>query len=89
MSSPEFYFVNHTRQEYCYFDNSESIVLCIETAIHKYESWEITDDIRVESQLASDTDVIDYLTGEGFVNADHGPEDSEIRTDSNDDEMME
>ena len=48
----------------------------------------MTDDIRVESQLASDTDIIDFLSGEDYRNTDiEGPTDSEV--DSSDEEEVE
>ena len=90
MSPPEYFFINHTRKEFCSFDNSESIIHCIELAIYKNVGWEMTHDIRVESQLASDTDVFDYLSAENYRNTDiDGPTDSEgeEESDSMDDEM--
>jgi hypothetical protein len=78
MSALDYFFINHTRKEFCCFDNNESIIQSIELAIYKNIGWEMTDDIRVESQLASDTDVLDYLSCENYKNTDlDGPTESE------------
>ena len=78
MSAADYFFINHTRKEFCSFDNTESIIHSIELAIYKNIGWEITHDIRVESQIASDTDVLDYLSSENYKNTDlDGPTESE------------
>jgi len=70
MSDTYYFFVNHTKKEYCMFDNNESIIASIEIAVYKNADWDTSDDIRVESQLADKTTLFDYLTGEGYKNCD-------------------
>ena len=51
----------------------------------------MTDDIRVESQLDSDTDIIDFLSAEDYRNTDiEGPTDSSDQEEAEEGtEMME
>ena len=70
MSDSDYFFINHSKKQYCMFDNNESIIASIEIAIYKNAGWETTDDIRVESQLTDKTTLFDYLTGEGYKNCD-------------------
>ena len=89
-SPPDYFFINHTRKEFCSFDNNESIIHSIELAVYKNVGWEITDDIRVESQLDSDTDIIDFLSGEDYKNCDlEGPTDSDGDSEEVEKETMD
>jgi len=88
MAPSDYFFINHTRKEFCSFDNNESIIHSIELAIYKNVGWQMTDDIRVESQLDSDTDIIDFLSAEDYRNTDiEGPTESE--PNSSDQEEVE
>ena len=91
MAPSDYFFINHTRKEFCSFDNNESIIHSIELAIYKNVGWQMTDDIRVESQLDSDTDIIDFLSAEDYRNTDiEGPTDSSDQEEAEEGtEMME
>jgi len=89
MSEPDFFFINHTRKEYCAFDNNESIIHSIELAVYKNLKWEITDDIRVDTQSLEKNELFNYLDGEGYKNLDwedEGGPANEESSDESDDE---
>ena len=78
MSAYDYFFINHTKKEFCWFDSEESIIHNIELAVYKNVGWEMTDDIRVQAQLADDTALLDYLSENDYRNADmDGPTESE------------
>jgi len=78
MSAYDYFFINHTRKEFCSFDSDESIIHNIELAVYKNVGWEITDDIRVQAQLADDTALLDYMSENDYKNNDlDGPTESE------------
>ena len=94
MSDADYYFINHTKKEYSCFDNSESIINCVEILMHNNVNWEMTDDIRVECCLKGEPDLTDFLASEEYVNADSdGPTESDGNSqeegESIDDEMMQ
>ena len=67
---PSYFFINHTKKEYCLFDNNESIIASIELAIYKNLKWESTDDIRVEFQDSNSTAVWEQMGEEGYKDLD-------------------
>uniref|UniRef100_A0A6C0DR30 Uncharacterized protein n=1 Tax=viral metagenome TaxID=1070528 RepID=A0A6C0DR30_9ZZZZ len=50
MSHTYFYLINHNCKEFCFFENSYSIFLILETAMKINNHWKATDDIRVEME---------------------------------------
>ena len=60
MSLPSYYLVNHTRKEFHYFDNKQSIFKILKESLEAYPEWKETDDLHVESEDGS-TDYIEYL----------------------------
>ena len=67
---PGYFFINHTRKEYCQFDNSDSIIAAVELAIYKNETWVSSDDIRVEYQDSGSTDVWELMGDNGYKDLD-------------------
>ena len=60
MSSPTYYFINSTRNEFCPFDDTLPILQALTNAVTKY-GWVLQDDIKVESALSGNTFLIEYL----------------------------
>ena len=64
MSPQSYYFVNHTRKEFCLFDNRMSIFRSLELALANNMGWQKTDTIYVDSQGASDTHMWEHYVND-------------------------
>ena len=60
MSRPSYYLVNHTRKEFHYFENKQSIFKVLQESL-AYPGWKETDDLHVESELSDSTALIEHL----------------------------
>ena len=80
-----YFFINHTRKEYCLFDNNESIVSSVELTIYKNLTWESTDDIRVEFQDSDSTTVWEQMGEEGYKDLDEIESVDESKSGEDDD----
>ena len=71
MSPPCYYFVNHTRKEFCLFDNKISVFFSLNNAIENNPGWKNTDNITIESELAGESSLIEFLMNDkGFKDMD-------------------
>lgn len=71
MSPPSYYFVNHTRKEFCTFDNDISIFLSITNAIEQNNGWKNTDNITIESELSGETALVEFMMNtQGYKDLD-------------------
>ena len=61
MSEQAYYFVNHSRREFCFFTKHISICTTLSDAIINNIGWLSTDDIRIESEGYNDTKCLEYL----------------------------
>ena len=67
--SPSYYFINHTRGEFCYFDENNRIIEELIIVINKNEGWTIDDDIKVDSEIS------EYLTNSlNYKNLNYDPD---------------
>jgi len=64
MTSPTYYFINHTHKEFCVFDNNSSVMKSLENVIKAYINWSLMDDIRIDTDLPTSTIVLEYLINE-------------------------
>ena len=64
MSPPSYYLVNHTRKEFCFFDNELPIFLVLESALQKHTNWKNTDNVRIKSENSGSCIVLEYLTND-------------------------
>jgi hypothetical protein len=72
MSPPCYYFVNHTRKEFCLFDNEISISFSMSNAIANNPGWKNTDTICIDSELAGETSLIEFLMNDkGYTDLDY------------------
>jgi len=77
MSPPCYYFVNHTRKEFCLFDNYISIFFSLDNAITNNPGWKNTDKIIIESELAGATNLLEFMINtEGYTDLDYQGEDA-------------
>jgi len=60
MSPPSYYLVNHSRKEFHYFENKQSIFKVLQESL-AYPGWKDTDDLHVESELSGSTVLIEHL----------------------------
>lgn len=60
MSPPNYYLINHTRREFCYFEIGISIFNVLDDIL-KNKKWEKTDDIRIDSEYAGSVALLEYL----------------------------
>ena len=56
-----YYLVNHTRKEFHYFENQQSIFKVLQESLAAYPEWKETDDLHVESELSDSTDLIEHF----------------------------
>lgn len=62
MPLPFYYLVNHTRKEFCFFDNNKSIFLVLETMLNQNNHWNRNDDdIRIGSEGSCSTSLLGFL----------------------------
>ena len=72
MSPPSYYFINNTCREFCYFDNNNPIFQELTHIVKWNRRWTLEDDIRVESELAGSTFLIEHLVNDlQFTNLDY------------------
>ena len=77
MSPPSYYFVNHTRKEFCVFDNMISIFFSLDNAIANNPGWKNTDKIIIESELAGYTHLVEFMINtQGYTDLDYQGEDA-------------
>ena len=50
MSPRNYYFMNHTRKEFCIFETNVPILTALEGAIRKNTEWSMRDDIQIDSE---------------------------------------
>lgn len=48
MERPAYYFVNHTRQQVCYFEHEMSILRSLNKVLQTLTNWKLSDDIFVD-----------------------------------------
>ena len=78
MSPPAYYLINHTRKEFCFFENDISIFVVLDAALKKYTNWEKTDDICIDSDDACSCDLLEELVNDaGYFNLDGVDEDDD------------
>ena len=64
MSPPSYYFINHTRKEFCSFDNNKPIFQELTEALHWNIGWTFQDFIHIDKELSNSTVLIEYLMTE-------------------------
>ena len=70
--SPIYYFVNYTCKEFCCFNNNYPIFKELTHIVKWNRRWTLEDDIRVESELAGSTFLIQHLVNDlQFTNLDY------------------
>jgi hypothetical protein len=81
MSPPSYYLVNHTRKEFCLFENELPIFLALEIVLDKHKNWRNLDNVLIESDNSGSCIVLEYLTNEmEYKNLDYYEEDEETKT---------
>ena len=72
MSPPSYYFINHTRKEFAYFDTETlTIFKILEIALKNYVGWTSTDDIRIDSELSDSCELVMHLINNlGYTDLD-------------------
>ena len=78
MSPPTYYLINHTRKEFCFFENDISIFLVLDATLTKYIHWKTTDDICIDSEDACSCALMEDLVNDGgYLNLDIDEDDDE------------
>jgi len=62
MSRPAYYLVNHTRKEFLYFYNKQSIFKVLQEVMAAFPEWKDADDVHVDTELCGSTVLIEHLT---------------------------
>ena len=83
---PGYFFINHTKKEYCQFNNNEPIVNELRKCICE-NYWNDTEDIRVEFQDSGSTDVWELMGDNGYKDLDEIDGGYDSDGESKDDEM--
>jgi hypothetical protein len=61
MSSPIYYFINHSRNEFCCFDKNYPIFEELVNAMKWNKGWILEDNICIDSELPGSTVLIEFL----------------------------
>lgn len=78
MSQPTYYLINHTRKEFCYFENEIPIFQTLDAILKKYPQWKNTDDITVDSQDACSSDLVEHLVNDaGYTDLEYDDDDDD------------
>jgi len=78
---PCYYFINHTRRQFCLFDNEISVFFSVSNALNTNPGWKDTDSISIDCEPAGSTDLVEYLmNGRGYKNMDY--HESDVSDDS-------
>ena len=78
MSPPSYYLVNHTRKEFCFFENKLSIFVILEVALQKHTNWNNIDNVSIESENSGSCILLEYLTNDmEYTNLDNCDNDGE------------
>jgi hypothetical protein len=72
MSPPSYYLVNHTRKEFCFYEDELPIFLALEMVLQKHTNWKNTDNVRIKSENSCSCTVLEYLTNDmEYKNVDY------------------
>ena len=83
MSLPSYYFVNHSCEEFCWFDNRCPIFQELTHIIKWNHRWTLEDNICVESELSDSTVLIEYLINDlQYKNLDYDSSEEDSVPDS-------
>jgi len=83
MSSPIYYFINHTRKEFCCFDKNYPIFEELNHAMKWNKGWTLEDNICVESEPSGSTVLLESLMNIlNYKDLDHENSDKDSVPDS-------
>jgi hypothetical protein len=61
MSEQAYYFVNHTRKEFCFFTKHISICKSLADALTNNIGWSVSDDIRIDCEGFQETRCLEKM----------------------------
>jgi len=66
MGEYEYFFINYTRNEFCFFEHTVSIFVSLKIIFNKYYEWKNTDIISIDSQNSNTSNTFEKYISKGF-----------------------